>query len=361
MNRKTITLLAATVLTFSACSHEKERSGEIPPVKVKTLTVGASSAGAQLHYSGTIEEASATSLSFSTVGTLKSIHVSEGQTVSAGQLIATVDDATLRHAYEATLATKEQALDAQERMRQLHDNGSLPEIKWIEIETQVKQALSSEQIAKKALDDARLYAPFGGYVAERSAEVGQSVAPGLPVVKLVTIGQVKVCVSVPEQEIASIRRGMELDVTVPALEGRTFRARVVEKGVSADPISRSYEVKALVANPHHELLPGMMCEVKLSQAQPLAQPHQGEGSDGAGSSQGAASGNPMTLPAEVIQIDADNKPFVWTVADGKARRTFLTLGANAGDNVVVTTGLEPGMKVIVAGQQKVSTDMKVEE
>lgn len=343
MNKKTITLLAVSALMFGACSHEKEQSGEIPPVKVKTMTIGATAADGSLRYSGTIEEASATSLSFSTMGTLKSIHVSEGQTVRAGQLIATVDDATVRHAYEATLATKEQALDAQERMRQLHEKGSLPEIKWIEIETQVKQALSSEQIAKKALDDTRLYAPVSGYVAERSAEVGQRVAPGVPIVKLVAIGQVKVKVSVPEQEIASVEKGMELDVTVPALDGRTFRARIIEKGVSADPLSRSYDVKALVANPHHELLPGMMCEVKM-----VASASHTDGTD-------------IALPAEVIQIDADNRPFVWTVVDGKARRAFLTLGANAGDNVIVAAGLQPGDKVITAGQQKVSTDMKVEE
>lgn len=265
-----------------------------------------------------------------------------GRWFARGQLIATIDETSLQSAHEAALAAKEQALDAEERMRLLHDAGSLQEIKWIEVQTQVRQALSAEKIAKKALTDTRLYAPFSGYIAEKQAEAGQSVAPGVPVVKLVRIDQVKVSISVPEEEIPQIRTGQLLQVKVSALGGKTFEARVSERGVTADALSRSYEVKAVIQNPQHELLPGMIAEVSLENMTESLPTEQA-----------------IELPAEIIQIDADNRPFVWKVVDGKAQRTYVKFGQNIGDNVQIVDGLKAGDKVIYEGQQKVSNGMAV--
>jgi len=197
-------------------------------------------------------------------------------------------------------------------------------------------------MAKKALTDTRVYAPFSGYVAEKQAEAGQSVAPGVPIVKLVRIDHVKVSINVPEEEIAQIHIGQLLHVKVPALGGKTFEARVSERGVTADALSRSYEVKAVIQNPQHELLPGMIAEVRLG-IMKVSQPTE----------------QSIALPAEIIQIDADNRPFVWTVVNGKAQKTHITLGQNMGDNVQITDGLKEGDKVICEGQQKVSNGMTV--
>ena len=67
----------------------------------------------------------------------------------------------------------------------------------------------------------------------------------------------------------------------------------------------------------------------------------------------------ITLPANIIQIDIDNHPFVWTVVNGEARKTSVKLGQNTGDNVQIVSGLSYGSKVIVEGQQKVSNGTKV--
>jgi len=306
------------------------------------MTVQQETADGLQGYSGTIEEMSGSSLSFASVGTLRSVSVGESQMVRQGQLVATIDETSLKSAHEAALAAKEQALDAEQRMKLLHDAGSLPEIKWIEVQTQVRQAISAEKMAKKALTDTRLYAPFSGYVAEKQAEAGQSVAPGVPIVKLVRIDHVKVSISVPEEEIAQIHTGLSLQVKVTALGGKTFEAKVSEKGVTADALSRSYEVKGIIGNPQHELLPGMIAEVHLGTM---------------GTSQHKEQS--ITLPAEIIQIDADNRPFVWTVVDNKAQKAYVTLGQNIGDNVQIRKGLKAGDKVICEGQQKVSNGMKV--
>ena len=357
MKKKCLLLLVTGAVLLGSCAlsadrqaEKKEKESDGKAVTVKTMTVGTAAAGGAQGYSGTIEEQSGSTLSFASIGTLSSVNVSEGQMVRQGQLIATIDKASVQSAYDAALAAKEQALDAEQRMKMLHDAGSLPEIKWIEVQTQVRQAVSAEKMAKKALTDTRLYAPFSGYIAQKQAEAGQSVAPGVPVVKLVKIDQVKVNISVPEEEIAKIRQGQTMKVAVAALGGKVFHARVTEKGVSADALSRSYEVKGVISNPSHELLPGMIASVSIPET---SQPENLKTSQ--------PDSPTLTLPAEIIQIDADNKPFVWTVADGKASKAYVTLGENVGDNVRITSGLSAGSKVICEGQQKVSNGMRVRE
>lgn len=164
------------------------------------------------------------------------------------------------------------------------------------------------------------------------------MAPGQPVAMLVDIRQVKVKINVPEDEIAKIKVGQVLRFTVSSLPGETFTARITEKGVVADPVTRSYEVKAMTANRGRQLLPGMVCDVYL---------------------QGPTTAS-LTLPANIIQIDLDNRPFVWTVVGGVAQRRYVTLGESVGDDIEIAGGLSPHDRVIVEGQQKVSNGMKVQ-
>jgi len=341
MKERTVWALALALgaCTLQGCG-EKEKPKSAEPIKVEVRTVAALSAGGAMQFSGTVEEESGTALSFATAGTVSRVLVSEGQTVRQGQLIAEVDPQSARNAYESTLAMRQQAEDAYERMKQLHDAGSLPEIQWIEVQSKLKQAVSAEQIAKKSLGDCKLYAPIGGYVSEKAVEAGQNVVPGMTVAKVVRIDRVKVKLSVPEDEIQTVKNGQTVTVSVAALGGRSFTGRVVEKGVEANALSRSYEVKALVGNPQHELLPGMVCDAALS--------------DGEGRQEQV-----IMLPARIVQIDVDNRPFVWTSVGGKAKRAYIGVGESVGDDVVITSGLKPGDEVIVRGQQKVSEGTKI--
>lgn len=344
MKKKTALCSLLALMVAAGCGEKKAVQAPAP-VSVKTMVVGSGRGDGGQGYSGTIEEEDGSSLSFATMGTVESINVGEGQFVSRGQLVGVLNSTTARQAYASAVAQREQAADAQSRMKMLHDNGSLPEIKWVETQTQVKQAQAAEQIARKSLADTRLYAPYSGYVTKKLVEAGANVGPGVPVVQLVRIDRVKVKISVPEEEIARVRQGMALSVRVPALGGRVFQARVTEKNVAADALSRSYEVKALIANASHQLLPGMLAEVDVPGAEPSA----------------AAAAGQVLLPAGIVQLDEQNRTFVWTVAGGKARQTFITTGPGEGDKVSVVAGLHAGDRVISEGQQKVSSGMAVKE
>lgn len=341
MMKKVIGMVLALLLC--GCDHLLQQDEPVRKVAVRVVNVG------QLdnedidvpncEYVGTVEESSASTIAFSTSGRVTAVYVKEGQTVRAGQLLAEVDNTTALNSYKAAQATLRQAQDGYDRAKQVYQKGSLPEVKWIEVKTQLDQAQSIAEIAKKNLDDCKLYAPCGGTVADRNLEVGSNVAPFQPVLRLLNLGSLAVKVSIPEGDIAQIRNGMAARVTVTALDNLELRAVVDERNVSADPLSHSYLVRLrLQGAAGKRLLPGMVCKVAMGQR--------------------ATSGG-LLLPNRAVQIANDGQRFVWVVEDGKASRRMVTIGDLSSNGVLVSSGLNGGEQVIVDGTLKVSEGTQV--
>ena len=337
------TICLSILLLITGCNQgslEKDAGNEV--VKVEVCEVSPVSTSQKGHYSGTTEEKNGTLLSFSTAGTIRSMNVRLGDHVQEGTLIGVLDDAAARSSHAAAAAALTQAEDAYRRMKLLHDKGSLPEIKWVEVQSKLEQARSMETLARKQLDDCQLRAPYAGTIAEKTGEAGQNVIPGQSVAKLVSTGNVQVKISVPETEIGRIRTGQAGQIRVAALGGKAYAATITERGVTANALSRSYEVKLNVSGAGNELLPGMVCEVTLAT----------EGESTA-----------YVLPEHIVQLDEKNRTFVWKDNGGKAEKCYITCSDFESDGVVVTEGLQAGDRVIVKGQHKVcnGTPVSIED
>lgn len=331
------TMLAAVVLTSCGGKSTAEGTGS-GAVKVETMQAAGSGADALRSYSGTVEEENGTLLSFATSGTVDGVYIKDGESVGKGRLIATLDPTQARNMHNAALAALTQAEDAWRRMKELYDKGSLPEIKWIEAQTTLQQARSAEKMAAKSLADCRLYAPFTGVISQKNVERGQNVMPGTPVAKLVTVDRLKVKIAVPENEISQIAVGQKASVSIAALGGEVMTGTVTEKGVTADPMSRAYDVKITLRNNGRKMMPGMVAEVSIR--------HQDEAAT-------------CIIPAHIVQIDENNNEFVWLAVGGKAVKRIITCGDFTASGVTVTSGLAAGDNIIVAGQHKVSNGTRV--
>ena len=324
------------IITFTSCAQKKQTPKDTV-VNVKTMKVASNSYVMGKNYMGTIEEEDGANVSFGVIGTVVKVMVDEGQFVRKGQAMAEVDGQNVRNAHEISAATLSQAEDAYKRLKNLYDKGTLPEIKMVEMETALAKAKAAEAISRKSVDEIVLKAPFDGFVASSTVHVGASVVPGVTSFTLVKINRVKVALSVPEKEIGKVNVGQKVTFTVSALGDQEFSGKIVSRGVTASAISHAYEVKAIVENHSHQLLPGMVCKVKLENA----------GGD-----------YTIVVPQQAIQISGQEK-FVWIVKDGKAHRQAVTTGDVINEGIVVETGLTSGDVVIVEGQNKVSEDVKV--
>lgn len=318
-----------------SCLEQKTSAPSV--VNVKTMKVETSTHVIGKSYMGTIEEEDGANVSFGTIGTVVRVMVDEGEFVRKGQPLAEVDGLTARNAHEISSATLHQAEDAYRRMKDLYDKGTLPEIKMVEMETALAKARAAEAISRKNIDEIVLRAPFGGYIAQSTTHEGANVVPGATGFKLVKIDRVKVSVSVPEKEIGKISKGQVVHFTVNALGDSTYTARIINRGVSANPINHTYQVRALTDNRQHQLLPGMACKVKI---------------------ENTTGDYNIVIPQQAIMISGQDR-YVWTVREGKAHRQDVVTADVLSEGVVIASGLTSGDIVITSGQNKVSEGTSV--
>lgn len=331
-------LFAALVF---GCTGKPEKC-ENEPLRVKTETVATSVSTDGRTYVGTVEEMSSTSVSFVGTGTVQRVAVREGQHVQRGQLVAQMDPTQCKNTLSSCEAQVRQAEDALERMRQLHDAGSLADMKWVETQSQVEQARAMLQMAKKALADCFIYAPVSGVVGKKLLDAGETALTGQPVCTILDIRKVRVRVSVPEKEIASIAPTTASRVAIDAL-GKEFVGGRIEKGVEADAVTHTYDIRIELDNPSGEILPGMVASVVI----PNGAETQGEGS--------------ISVPLTSVQQTSGGEKFVWVVREGKAHRQPVVVGEVTQRRIYVREGLREGDRVITEGYQKVGEGSNVWE
>jgi len=314
------------------------------PAKVDIKVLGDNlSGGDGRSFSGTTESAEASTVSFSVPGTVIKIYVNVGDRVRKGQLLARVKDQSLVNASNIAQAELEEARDAYRRLKKLHDANALPDIKWVEVQSKLKQAENAAALAGRAVGDASLYSPITGYVSEKMTDDGQTVIAAQPVLRIVNLDDMRIAISVPEQEIGSFNDGCTASITIGGLDSLDLQGRLVQKAVVADPLTRSYTVKFSIPNQGEKILPGMIGTVAVN----------GCNSDSIQSKDAS-----FVLPSQSVLLDSDNRQFVWIVKNGKAQRRFITSDRFSHEGVSVN-GLSRGDSVIVAGMQKVSTGTEV--
>jgi RND family efflux transporter MFP subunit len=328
---------------LSACQHSNDRISlsDTPQVfRVTTKTIGQIPDNNELRYSGTIEPSQTIALMFKGPGTVENVFVEEGDFVKKGQPLATTDKTTAQNLYNASVASYEQATDAYSRLKSVHEKGSLTDIKWVEMETKLKQAESQMLITRSNLEDCTLTAPDNGMIGRRNIEPGQSTVGISSPFTLVKIDKIMVKVSVPESEIGKISKGMQASFSVAALGDQLFTGNVSKVGIVAEWLSRTYDVKILAENPQHKIKPGMICDVRLSLS--------GERSV-------------IVVPSKAVSMDSDGKSYVWLVnVQGKtASKVEVKLGRYNQAGIEVCSGLKTNDLVVVDGKEKLSENSSI--
>jgi RND family efflux transporter MFP subunit len=335
---KKVVYLAICFAIFSACSdrQNKEPLPEETATKVVTRVVNSVKKNVELKYSGTIEPSQKIPLTFQVTGIVEKVLVDAGDEVTKGQLLATVNDEEMRSIYNTSLAQYNQAKDAYDRLKTVHDQGSLPEIKWVEMETKLAQAKSSLEIATANLAKNKLCAPSSGVIGKRNIEPGMAAfgTTSAPL-ELIEIKTVYVKISVPENEIASISKGMKAKFRVSALNDKEFDGAVSNLSPVADLISRTYEVKILVQNTDLQLKPGMVCDVDMNistEKEMVLVPYQSVGKDNEGNKY-------------VFLVSADNK---------RVKKQIVQTGNFYENSTEIISGLKNGDQIVCQGKEKLT-------
>jgi membrane fusion protein, multidrug efflux system len=340
-NKKKLLVFSLIGVVFSmwGCSGTSDNQNNVA-IKVEIEKVKPADVNQELAYSGTIEESETIPLSFSSVGTVSKVYVSEGVTVKKGQLLATLDNATYQNTYAMMQATQQQAEDAYDRLTPMHKNGNLPDVKYVEVETGVQKAKAAAAIAKKTLDDCKLYATTDGYIGRRSIEPGMTAMPNLTSITIVKIDKVFARVAVAEDEISLIQKGQKANITIGALGSAHYTGVVEQIGVVAEPIAHTYKIKIGIENNNHAIKPGMICTAAIES------PSMSHG---------------VVVPSRAVMVDETGRNFVYVVSpQQKAIRRFVVTGNLVNSGIEVVEGLQANEAIVVTGQHKLVDNASIQ-
>lgn len=333
-------ILLPALLFFTGCRQEtQEVKKSLSPITVDVQTVKTINTASSRQYAGIIIESQSISLSFLTTGNVAQVMVTEGQRVKKGQILAVLHSQNAQSILDAARAKEAQATDAYNRFTSVYKSGSLPSVKMVEMETNLQQAKSSRQVAEKAFNDCTLSAPSDGVIGKRMLEPGMNAAPEVPVFTLVKIDNVYARISVPEREISNLDDGQSVSVTIGALNDTVVSGIIKEKGVIADPLSRTYTVKIGISNKDGRSRPGMACSALVSSKDSVSS---------------------IVIPQYALLKGSDG-PFCFVTDTTKTfvLKRPVKIGTLTAQGVIITDGLQNGESVVVSGFQKLSDSVAV--
>jgi membrane fusion protein, multidrug efflux system len=348
---KAVALLLASAFLLGACS--KPAPVEEPIRAVKVVAVGMQGLSSGLEYAAEVRARTESRLAFRVGGKMVRRQAELGQQVKAGEVLAQLDPQDFKLASDAARAQLAAAMTSRDlaaadfkRFKELRDQNFISGAELERRESTLKAAQAQvDQAQAQATGQGNqatysvLVADVAGVVTAVDAEPGQVVAAGAPVVRVAQNGPRDVVYSVPEDKLALVKIGAPVDVRMWS-GNTTLKGSVREVAASADPVTRTFAVK--VALDSKDLLPlGATVTVVptalgAQAAQVIKLPTSAFSQSGKATVVWVVNMDTMTVNAQPVQVQT---------ADG--------------NDVVVASGLRPGMVVVVAGVHVLAPGQKV--
>jgi len=336
--------LALALAALAGCGKPESAPEPVRPVQLAQVTLGAMAETAG--FAGEVKPRHETDLAFRIGGKIVARNADVGARVKKGQVLARLDPADVALQAEAAKAAaaaaeaeytyaKAEFERYQSLFAQKFVSGSALDQKrnaFNASRARLDQAKAQLAVAQNQSAYATLVAPEDGVITTVSAEAGQVVAAGLPVMKLAREDEREVAISVPENRIDELARAKAIGVALAASPQKIYPARVREISPSVDPVTRTFAVRVAVLVPDAALQWGMTATVGLVAAGPA---------------------DAALLPLTSLYRQ-DDRPAVWIYdpATRKVELRLVKIGQYREDGIVVTSGLADGEWVVTAGVHK---------
>jgi RND family efflux transporter MFP subunit len=342
----------ALLVAVAGCNGEAEAGDTAsaqPPeqpfarvINVVVQELGSSDFTEEIDLTGTVQAARDVTVSAEEGGVVRELLVPKGAAVQEGQPILRIDDAVLRPQVERARAEAVLAKEQWERRKRLFEEDRVgSELTYLEARLTSEQANAQLAVLEERLARTVVRAPFAGSIEERFVEVGTMVNPGTPVVRILQMNPVKVTAGVPERYATDVRAGASVRVTFDVIPDQSFEGRVGFVGAAVNPRNRTFPVEVSLPNPGAVIKPEMVANVSLVRR---------------------IVGEALVVPQEaVVRVSSGHAVFV-VRTEGQtevAEAREVTLGPSQRNQVTITTGLQPGDRVIVKGQQQVANGDRV--
>ena len=336
MRFKSLLFLPLSLLLIGCGDKSDKKQVYDPAIPVKIAVVEVADGTNVRNYVGSVKSETKVALSFHLGGTLTNIYVHNGQKVNKGTIIAKVDETTAKSLHDAALASLNQAEDGYRRLKQVHEEGGISDVRWVQMETDLEKARQTEISTRKNLEDCTIYAPQDGIISMDERVVGELMRPSETFCNLIDMNKFVVEFTVPEKEVGMINIGDKAVAEINALNNLETEIVIYDKAIVSNPFGHTYTVKAKIDLVGKDALPGMVAKIRLNSS--------------------ALSG--IIVPASCVQTVSDGLA-VWAVKNGKSYRRIIEVSDFVKNGVLVQKGLDHGDTIVTVGYQKLYNGAKV--
>jgi multidrug efflux system membrane fusion protein len=241
-------------------------AAEKKPFRVAVLETHAQPHSRKLILSGRTEADRKVAVTARTGGALTELRVKRGQQVKQGEIIAVLSDDAREAQVAQARALYTQRKTELEARRKLIEQGTLPKLELVNLESQFKAAEAALAQAEAERDRGVVRAPWDGVITDTPAEVGGAAfsMAGKEVAQMVALDPMLAVVEVSERKLAGIKLGDTAELRLVTGQKATGRVRFVAK--SASPTTRTYRVEVEVKNPDGAIPDGITAEVAIPMA-----------------------------------------------------------------------------------------------
>jgi len=277
-------------------------------------------------------------LGLTTGGTFDVNAVPEVQNAKAGADLAQAEFARIKSLLDQRVVSQseyDQRRTQAEAARQQYDaakNGASQQFQMLQA------ARARVALARKAVADTVVRAPFSGSVAQRLVAVGDYVNRGTKVAVVVRVNPLRVQLTIPEQFISAVRVGQPVNFEVDAYPGRQFTGTIKYVSPSLQADQRALTIEAIVPNPNGMLKPGLFATARIERAERTSA---------------------VLVPKQAVQITSGTSR-VFVVAGDHVEDRIVTTGDTVGELIEVTTGLKSGERVATKNVGQLADGTKVQ-
>jgi RND family efflux transporter MFP subunit len=278
-------------------------------------------------------------------GILKNVFVQEGDRVSKGQILASIDDGGMSQQLAQLEANAQLAKTTYERQKRLWEQKIGSEIQFLQTKTAYEAQASAVNQLKSQLSKSTIRAPFAGIIDAVFKERGTVVAPGqgAEIFRIVNLSNMYIETEVPETYISSITEGKFVEVNFPVL-GETLNSKIRQVGNYINPSNRSFKIEIDVPNLKGTIKPNLTAKLKLNDY---------------------TNNNAILILQSIISENSKGEQFIYVVKnkkennEGVAERLIIETGKTQGDFIEVIKNLTADTEVIIEGARSVNNGQVV--
>ena len=268
-------------------------------------------------------------------GLLKKIHVTEGQQVTQGDLLAELSDGGLIDQLEQFKLQLKLAKTTDNRQKRLWNQKIGSEIQFLQAKTTYLSLQKSVSQMNDQVTKTKITAPFDGIIDHIIADSGSNLSPGMtPIMRIINLDQMKVTAEIPEMHLPNIQKNTSAIVSVPVL-GIQFNEVVANVGNFINPNNRSFRVEISINNQNGALKPNMTAEIKVNDYK---------------------NREAILVPIKDVLENQNGESYVYLleVSDEandiyKVVKTFVKLGKTLDNKIEILEGLKAGDKIVEEG------------